>query len=234
MLRLRSAARYRVVRPSLKFLFKSSAALNGVAIRNYASPSVGKKREEVPSFKKIFLVAILGTLVFVQAANSLEKNKPKTSYSEEEFENVMSGLKRRVSLFPAGSLRVKLVPNDSILDKVRNGEEVVIDPKKVVEFYRSQKDGTYEALLNELKSKNGPDYIEKLPRGMLVTLIGKYMKEKCQNNDEVIISDFPHSIKDAIKFENDVCTVDKVVIDKANSNSDVCQYYATVQKVEEV
>lgn len=214
----------------------TTASYNGIRVRNYASPVPGKKPEDVPSFKKIFLVAILGTLVFMQAANSLEKNKPKTSYSEEEFENVMSGLKRRVSLFPAGSLEVKLIPraSEEILKKVRKGSEIVIAPREVVEYFRGQKDGTYEALLEEIRTKYGAEYFEKLPSGMLVMLIGKYMKEKCRENDQVIIADFPHSIKDAIKFENEVCTVSKVVTDKANSNSDVCQYYETVRKVQQV
>lgn len=238
MLCLRSAARHRFGLSSrnLPLYLRSAAIYNGIGIRNYASPTSGKKKDDAPSFKKIFLVAILGTLVFVQAANSLDKNKPKTSYSEEEFENVMSGLKRRVSIFPTGTLNVKLIPHasDSILKKVQKDSDLVIEPKAVVEYFRSQKDGTYEALLNEVKSKNGANYFERLPNGMLVMLIGKYMKEKCQTNDRVIITDFPHNIKDAIKFENDVCTVSKIVTDKANSASDVCQYYETVQKVEQV
>ncbi|QLQ78036.1 hypothetical protein HG537_0A02830 [Torulaspora globosa] len=214
----------------------NSARYNGMIIRSYGSTSGGKKIEDGPSFKKIFLVAIVGTLVFVQAANSLDKNKPKTSYSEEEFENVMSGLKRRVSLFPTGALDVKLIPraSEEVLNKVRNGSEIVIEPREVVEYFREQKDGKYEALLEEIRAKYGIGYWEKLPSGMLVMLIGKYMKEKCRTKDQVIITDFPHSIKDAIKFENDVCTVSKVVTDRANSNSDVCQYYETVRKVQQV
>ncbi|QLL30470.1 hypothetical protein HG536_0A02870 [Torulaspora globosa] len=238
MLCLRNIVKYRTRLSSrnLPSCLGGTAIYNGVGIRSYASPTAGKKTEDAPSFKKIFLVAILGTLVFMQTANSLDKNKPKTSYSEEEFENVMSGLKRRVSLFPAGALEVKLIPRTSeeILKKVREGSEIVIEPKEVVEYFRGQKDGTYEALLEEVKSKHGADYFEKLPNGMLVMLIGKYMKEKCRTNDRVIIADFPHSIADAIKFENDVCTVSKVVTDKANANSEVCQYYETVRKVQQV
>lgn len=214
---------------------RSSSICNNV--RCYASPTGSKKtREEAPGFKKIFLVAVVGTLVFVQAANSLEKNKPKTSYSEEEFENVMNGLKRRVAMFPAGTFEVKFVPfaSESNLNSLQAGSSAVVDPEKVVEHYRGQKDGTYEALLNELRSKHKSKYIDKLPNGMLAMLIGKYMKENCSPNDKVVIINFPRTIKDAIKFENEVCTVSRVIIPKSEAGSDISHYYETVNKVEQV
>lgn len=231
-LRIRASYRARLFNGGLPKIPKILLQNGNSGVRRYATS--GKKAEEAPGFKKIFLVALVGTLVFMQAANSLDKNKPKTSYSEEEFENVMNGLKRRVALFPAGTLNVKFVPSSSILSKVQSTSAKVIDPQKVVAYFKGQKDGTYEALLSDLESKHGDDYINKLPNGMLVMLIGKYMKLKCSANDEVLIVNFPHNIKDAIKFENEVSTVSKVLIPKKNSDSDLCQYYNTVHKVEEI
>ncbi|CCE93655.1 Aim36p TDEL_0G02880 [Torulaspora delbrueckii] len=233
MLGVKAFARIRVLRASFFGLPKVGRRGVGSGIRWYASPAGYKKGEDAPGFKKIFLVALVGTLMFVQAANSLDKNKPKTSFSEEEFENVMNGLKRRVAMFPAGTLNVKFLPSssESILKTIKAGPAAVIDPIEAVEHFRQQKDGIYEALLNDLKSKYGSDYTKKLPSGMLVMLIGKYMKEKCSMNDEVVIVNFPDTIKDAIKFENEVCTVSKVLVPKIDTDSEVCRYYETVHKV---
>lgn len=206
-------------------------------LRLYSSPPQNTKRDEPPSFKKIFLVAILGTLIFVQTANSLDKNRPKTSYSETEFENVMQGLKRRVAIFPPGELDVQFVlsPDVESLKKNLNGSAVFINPASVVEYYRTSKNDQYEALLNDIFTKQqSADYINNLPPGMLVMLIGRYMKEKCSAHDRVFIINFPHNIKEAIKFENEVSVISKILVPKDELKSDICKYYQTVNKVEQI
>lgn len=206
-------------------------------IRFYSSPTNNTKRDQPPSFKKIFLVAILGTLIFVQAANSLDKNRPKTSYSETEFENVMQGLKRRVAIFPAGQLDVQFVLSSDVesLKKRMNGSGVFIDPASVVEYYRTSKNDPYEALLNDIfTEQHSADYLSKLPPGMLVMLIGRYMKEKCSPHDQIFIINFPHTIKEAIKFENEVSVISKILVPKDEVESDICKYYQTVNKVEQI
>ena len=128
------------------------------------------------------------------------------------------------------------IPNEKkIPSKIIDHYDICIDPLNVVEQYRNKPDNPYEALLNELYDKYGKEkYFEKLPPGMLVMLIGRYMKEVCRPNDRVIITDFPNTIQDAIKFENEVSVISKILVPNASTESDICKYYQTVNKVKEL
>ncbi|CAI4048484.1 Aim36p SKDI_13G2860 [Saccharomyces kudriavzevii IFO 1802] len=209
---------------------------------NESASSPKPPRIDAPGFKKIFLVAVIGTLIFVKTVQSLDKNKPKTTLSEEEFENVVKGLKRRVAIFSQGEVDIKfsLLPS---VDETRRilgksqcneiSEPQFVDPVKVIDYYRTLKDDRYEALLNECYNKYGPDtYIDNLPTGMLVMLLGRYLKENYKGGDELMIVNFPHSISDATKFENEVSIVSKILIPKELEDSNICKYYETVGKAE--
>ncbi|CAI4035628.1 hypothetical protein SMKI_13G2780 [Saccharomyces mikatae IFO 1815] len=197
---------------------------------------------DAPGFKKIFLVAIIGTVIFVKTVKSLDKNKPKTTLSEEEFENVVKGLKRRVAIFPQGKVDIRF----SLLSSINETEDVLrksqdddlsklqfVDPANVIDYYRALKNDRYEALLNEYYDKYGHDtYIDKLPTGMLVMLLGRYMKDNYKAGDRLIVVNFPHSISDATKFENEVSIVSKILVPRKLKGSDICKYYETVGKAD--
>ncbi|GAV51768.1 hypothetical protein ZYGR_0AF02390 [Zygosaccharomyces rouxii] len=208
------------------------------AFRKYASkPSRSADRNNAgPGFAMIFALAIIGTAIFNEAAKNLDKNKPKNTFTEDEYEHVMQGLKRRVAMFPNGHLDVQfsLQRDSDQLKKLLGDSKVYIDPVQVVENYRSIKDDPYEPLLNEIHSKYGPEYLNYLPQGLLVSLLGRYMKSHCRQGDHVVILDFPHSIKDAIKFENEVSSVSKLLATEESLDSDVCKYYQTVQKSQQL
>ncbi|QHS75427.1 Aim36p [Saccharomyces paradoxus] len=197
---------------------------------------------DAPGFKKIFLVAIIGTLIFVKTVQSLDKNKPKTTLSEEEFENVVKGLKRRVAIFPQGKVDIKFSLSPSIEETRKilqksQGDDIselrFVDPAKVIDYYRTSKDDRYEALLNDYYKKYGPDtYIYNLPTGMLVMLLGRYFKENFKSGDKLVVVNFPHSISDATKFENEVSIVSKILVPRKLSGSDICKYYETVGKAD--
>ncbi|CCK68186.1 Aim36p KNAG_0A05200 [Huiozyma naganishii CBS 8797] len=210
--------------------------------RSYSSPaketvSSTKKSEEAPGFKKIFLAALLGTGVFILAVDSLDRNQPKTTYTAAEYETVMKGLKRRVTIFEPGQVDIELLCGldakqiAAIVNSKKKDQLKVIDPLTVVESFRTTKDGVYEALLNIERDKNGEkEYIYHLPTGMLISLLSKYIKDNCQVGDTIIIQAFPLSMQDAIKFENEVAVVGKVFISKTEKDSDICQYFETVHK----
>lgn len=203
--------------------------------RNYSTKS--PRGDELPSFKKIAVVGLLGTVIFVQTVKSIEKRKPKTSYSEAEFENTMAGLRRRIVLFPQGQFNLNFVlPGVRLKAQQLEGDQVkVISPSEVIEYYRTLAGSKYEALLNDLRNQHGPEsYAEKLPPGMTVMLLGRYMKEKCSPGDTLYIIDFPTNIKDAIKFENEVAVVNAVFASEKDQDSDIIKYYQTVEKVEVV
>ncbi|AET40354.1 Aim36p Ecym_5618 [Eremothecium cymbalariae DBVPG len=209
-----------------------SRILNGCA-RSFSMKV--QKKDEPPSFKSIAVVAVIGSIIFVQAVKSLEKTKPKTNYSESEYVNIIQGLKRKVSIFKSGYLKVHLLMPGVPLNKIGSMENAkVINPAEVVEHYRNIPDDKYEALLNNLHDTYGEEYLQKLPNGALVMLLGRYMKEVCHEGDEVYIKNFPETIKDAIKFENEVCVVSSVLTDKGSEDSPVVKYFQTVNKVNTV
>ncbi|SCW01876.1 LAFE_0E09230g1_1 [Lachancea fermentati] len=205
-------------------------------LTKYCYSTRSRNINDSPSFKKIALVGVIGTVIFVQAVKSLDKSKPKNTYSEEEFENVMMGLRRRVALFPAGQLKLTFIAPGVSMKKVAIEKDAkLISPREVVEYYRSLPNDKYQALLEDIRSSHDPEtYFYDLPKGLLVMLIGRYMKENCKTGDAVYIVDFPKDIQDAIKFENEVCVVDKLYVGKTGENTDLAKYYQTVNKVESV
>ncbi len=193
------------------------------------------KSEAAPSFKTIFLVGIVGTAIFVKAVESLEQNKPKTTFTPSEFDTVMSGLRRRVAIFGQEDLDLHCIRSGTPLKKLKLSKEAkIIRPSEVAEFYRNKSDDKYYALLNEIYEKEGESYMKHLPKGLNVEIIGRYMRDNCKKGDTVYLLDFPENIKDAIKFENEVSVIDKVIVPKSSSDDEVSQYFKTVNKVDTV
>lgn len=196
----------------------------------------GSAKEQLPSFKKILLIAIVGTGIFVQAVRSLDKNQPKTSYSELEYHQVINGLKRKVILFQPGELELKFttIPDvNSAKKRISNNSDTkFINPSEIVDQHRNDDDDRYKALLENIFAVYGKDYVYNLPEGLLVSLLGDYIKENVNVGDKVIIVDFPQTIKDASHFESEVAVVNKVVIPKKDSETDICKYFKTVDKVD--
>lgn len=219
-------------------LFQPAFTPSEWSCRRYASESSRStnRNNKGPGFAMLFALAIVGTMVFKEAAKNLDKNKPKNTFTEDEYEHVMQGLKRRVAIFPNGQLDVQfsLHKDANKLKKILGDSRTYIDPNQVVETYRSIDDDPYEPLLNEIHTKHGPQYLDHLPQGLLVSLLGRYMKDHCNIGDEVVILDFPHTIRDAIKFENEVASVSKLLTTKEMTESDICKYYHTVNKTQQL
>lgn len=208
----------------------------GIRYKSTNAAPGGNEGSDLPSIKKLLLIGLAGTAIFVGAVNSLDKQQPKTSFSESEYENLSKGLKRKMALFPNDSIEVYCVMNDDVKKvqkKLQRPSAKVIDPYKIIESHRLTADDRYEALLNNLYDKYGPqDYFQQLPQGLLIKLISLEMKESCKSGDVVIITNFPKSIKDASSFETDIANVSKLYVPKEQKESNVCKYYETVDKTE--
>lgn len=214
---------------------------NAVPVRFLAtsqSKLAGRKprEQEFPGFKKIFLASIIGTGIFVLAVKQMDHRKPKTEYTEAEYANVMNGLKRRVALFQPGEININVylagarVPKSGKTDSCLN-----IVPSSVVQFYKDEPEGAYEPFLNELYASRSQETLDEsslaaLPSGMLVSLIGKYMKLKAKRGDTVNILNFPASMKDAFQLENEIGIIDHIYVPKNQEESDICKYFQTVDK----
>ncbi|KAH3901180.1 related to Altered inheritance of mitochondria protein 36, mitochondrial [Saccharomycodes ludwigii] len=227
--------------------FSSISRFNKPHSQNVKKPKY-KDNIDAPGFKKIFLIALIGTAIFVKAVDSIEKHKPKNNFTEDEYKHVINGLKRQHQLFegiPISPIYFVPFAENMIPKNVPNSQKdntiAVIDPKDVVEFYRTNTASKYEAFLNQIYAANSNDpgnLAQTLPQGMLCMLIGKYMKhfynEKLSNKKKIYILAFPKSVKDSIKFENEVANVTGVLADSSSINEDVIQYYETVNKVTKV
>ncbi len=188
---------------------------------------------ELPSIKKLLMIGLAGTAVFVLAVNSLDKQQPKNSYSESEFESLQR-LKRKVALFPGNKLKVYGVLGTEKYNKIVSGGKIV-DPRQIIEKHRTTAGDRYEALLNILYDKYGAvEYFDMLPQGLMVKLVSLYMKDNCSEGDTVVILDFPKSIKDASQFETEVAGISKFIVSQKLKDTDICKYYDAVGKLESV
>ncbi|KAK5959541.1 Aim36p PWA37_003503 [Arxiozyma heterogenica] len=207
---------------------------------NKRSSSSSTTKRDVPSFRNIILMALVGTGIFVFTVNSLDRTQKKTTFSDIEYTNMMKGLRRRVTLFTPGEIDVNLLyfshNNNSstkkILDQLNLVSNLVIDPFEVIESFRNDSNGRYEAILNDIKSVYGNrEYIYHLPDRMLVSLLRDYIKEHCQVGDKITILDFPSNMSDAMDFENEISEIKQIYIPKDENTSDICKYFETVDKV---
>ncbi|SCU82022.1 LADA_0C02520g1_1 [Lachancea dasiensis] len=203
-------------------------------IRTYSRQAAARKKDELPSFTKIALVGLVGSIIFVEAVKSLEKNKPKNSYSESEFATAMQGVKRREVMFKPGDIHIQLATVGIPIAKLRksNPNASMVDPWEVAEHYRHSQDDRYYALLNEIHEIYGENYLDHLPQGLGVVLVGRYLQDKFHGGDHVVVINFPLSVKDAIKFENEVSVVENVYFGTSSAETDLAQYYQTVNKVQ--
>ncbi|KAM3161855.1 Altered inheritance of mitochondria protein 36, mitochondrial [Lachancea thermotolerans] len=197
----------------------------------YSTKPKTPRKDELPSFTKIALVGVVGTIIFAEAVKSLDKNQPKNSYSESEYAEVVKNMKRRKVMFSPGELKVQIavqgVNPGNFHDRGR-----IVEPFEVAETYRKMDNDRYQPLLNDLRDTYGDQYVQNLPQGLLVMLIGRYLKDTCQKGDSVLVVDFPLDMSDAIKFENEISVVDKVLFNSPEADSDLAKYYQTVNKVE--
>ncbi|CEP61512.1 Aim36p LALA0_S03e04522g [Lachancea lanzarotensis] len=221
---------FRQLRPASSLLARTGT------VRTY---SAGQKKapngDDLPSFTKIALVGVVGTIIFVEAVKSLDKNQPKTSYSVSEYDQIMQGTKRRKLMFEPGQLHIVLATPDlsaSLVQKKAEGGASIVDVQEVVDHYRHQPNDKYYALLNDLQDTHGTGYQEHLPRGLKVMLVGRYLQEICKEGDSVVVTNFPLNMQDAIKFENEISVIDKALFTKAHADSELSKYYQTVNKVE--
>ncbi|EDO17822.1 hypothetical protein Kpol_1043p12 [Vanderwaltozyma polyspora DSM 70294] len=234
-IRAGSISRTRLLTMSNKLMLGSSC----LSRRAYSAGS-SSSNNEIPGFGKIALVGVIGTYIFYKAAQSIDRNKPKEYVSEDEYNNVMSGLKRRVSIFKPDEVEIHLSPIKDVTKVKRlfrdDKQMIYIDPAKLAEQVRQDPEDPYEPLLEELVKKHGTEaYYDHLPFGMAAMLTGRYMKENCKAGDRIVVYNFPLNIQEAIKFENEISILKDIVVYKDDQSIDgVVSYYKTVKKVQEI
>ncbi|KAK6201026.1 uncharacterized protein RJT21DRAFT_31074 [Scheffersomyces amazonensis] len=190
--------------------------------RTYASSPVPRKRSSGPRLRYLFYVFLLSSAALYYTGQRVETKKIKTSFNEREFEEYEkeTGLKRRHKLIADSKFKFYVLPyvsdskvvNElvSTLEKNDKTRQVkVIDPEELVAREKEDESKKYCFLLQDLDAARRP-----LPKGLITSIIKEeiafYQNTRNGTFDTTfIITNYPQSTDEAIKFENEVCDIQK-------------------------
>lgn len=191
-----------------------------------AQYSSARNEETGPKFRYLFYMFLFSTGVLYLVANRLEKKKPKTSFTEKEFEEheINKGLKRRQKLVPSTQndmYRFYVVPyTEPILNMTKINEDSnsrtvkVIDSQWLISEEVKDDSRKYHYLLQDLLEKQLP-----FPRGLITALFKEEIRNYLNTRNglfdtDFILTNFPQTIEEAIKFENEVSEIKKCFVDQ--------------------
>ncbi|CCH44680.1 hypothetical protein BN7_4248 [Wickerhamomyces ciferrii] len=184
-------------------------------------------------FRNFIAIGIISWVILAQVVEAVNKEqKGSRSMSESEYFKQQMKLKRRKALFTQEEKQVYFVKADKNQDDLKelklDGFEL-IDPSKLVEREKNDKESLYNALLNDPDTKT-------LPTGLLVDLISKELKNN--ESKKFVVINYPPDIKESVKFEEKAVTIKKLIHlsdDKESKvEDDVLKYYNTVNKVQTI
>ncbi|ODV98125.1 hypothetical protein PACTADRAFT_14598 [Pachysolen tannophilus NRRL Y-2460] len=230
-------------------------------VRFYASSEFGGKKDGGFNIKNFLIVALVGTGIFgavVQRVNSQDASKSmlkrKKSYSDEEWEQYMNNIKRKVLLFdPIKDREVSIffVPevdlqnkNDSLkLNQLQEklGDSIVVDLNDLIKDellnHQDRYGSLLEANLENPKEDQNRNYKfnYRLAKGVFSKMMRLKLEELKNSNSlkykNYILINFPNNINEAIKFEQDVAISKKLILfHKPNQNNEIADYFKTVDK----
>ncbi|ODV83536.1 hypothetical protein CANARDRAFT_29974 [[Candida] arabinofermentans NRRL YB-2248] len=223
--------------------------------RNYGFDS---RRDEGPKVRYFLLVALIGTLIFGAVVKKVDAQDPakslgkkKNSFSEEEWEQQLQLIKRKKLLFD-NSFDFYLVPfgADANINQLKekvstsnsNSNVGVIDLNKLIKDQLDDNNSRYGSILSQTLDQFNKDsktcfykFNYKLSNGLFTKLISDEINDLINedpNLNKFILLNYPNTIPEAIKFEQDVAIAKNLVLinDKAEKN-DIVDYFKTVNKV---
>lgn len=189
-----------VSRPTLPM--KTSSV---VGSRAYSS-----QKAEPPKIRHILLVAILGSVGFVLASNSLDRKKPAKEMSEQEYQQIKEASRQRFKKQAFDSNQVSVV---FVLGGPGSGKGTQC--QNIVRDYKFAHLSAGDLLREEQKnpqSKYGEliaNYIREgqiVPMEITIALLKNAMKEQIDTKGvtKFLIDGFPRKMDQALKFEEDV------------------------------
>lgn len=216
-------------------------------------------------FKWFLLIGVFGTMVYVTVMQRIQEQdhsknleKYKKTFTEEEWSKYINEIQKKhltlesdeeCFLLPftynnSNSSQVKLA-----IEKLGGESNVgVLDLNKLVESQLTDDQTSkakYHILLSqsleaELKDAPGFRYTftYKLKSGIFTQIVNdEIQKLKAQNPSlgRFVILNYPPNIKEAIKFEQNVCNKDTLLtVDDKLNETEIVQYFETVDKVKSV
>lgn len=182
-------------------------------------------RMEPPKLRYIVGIALLSSAVFAVSVQSLEKKAPKTEMSVQEYENNKTQARNRYKRihFRPEQVQVTFVPEGC--SKVPEGYLYLNVPDIIASSDPNV--NKYHHIVERFREDGLP-----LPVTTTLAIVHDAMTRALADKPDgtkMIIGNFPKSIDEAVKFEQDIAAVDRLVT--SDSKSPIAQYFDTVGKV---
>ncbi|KAG7893056.1 hypothetical protein KL925_001231 [Ogataea polymorpha] len=243
---------FRVLRTATRRTrFYRPLPINTYQKRTYAL----KETNDPPKLAYFLLVGVFGTLVFVYVANKVNDQdaskslaKRKNTYTEEEWEQQMNQIKRKQLAFdnsnnfylvPYGAHREEKVKQ--LVDTL-GPDTATVDLNELIKRQIDDPNSQYGALLGKSLDTYDPQrntcfytFTYKLAAGVFTKLVRTEMQRLKAANPQIknfVILNYPNTMPEAVKFEQDVAIVKNLVLlDDKESNENIVDYFRTVGKV---
>ncbi|KAG7859353.1 hypothetical protein KL939_002253 [Ogataea angusta] len=214
-----------------------------------------KETHDPPKVAYFLLVGVFGTLVFVYVANKVNDQdsskslaKRKNTFTEEEWEQQMNQIKRKQLSFdnsnnfylvPYGAHREQKVEQ---LVKALGPNTATVDLNELIKRQMDDPSSQYGALLGKTLDTYDPQrntcfytFTYRLAAGVFTKLVRTEMqrlKAKDPQIENFVILNYPNTMPEAVKFEQDVAIVKNLVLlDEKESDENIVDYFRTVGKV---
>lgn len=258
MFRLSRAFRVRpTVRPCVKpALFKSEPFKP--AKRFYPGGYRAEGGEDGLNFKWFLLVAVFGTAVFVKIAQRIKEQdnspvspKNKKSFTESEWAEQVKKMNEKRYVFNGEAQEFYLVPfgaktqkkTTDLVNKL-GGEDTVatINLNDLIKRQLEDPNSPYGVLLNDTLDKENNDsdgcfytFTYRLAPGIFTQLVKNEITAVHKKNSKLtrfVVVNYPNTIEEAVKFEQKVGIVTKLVTEgNEPEHSNIVDYFSTVDKV---
>ncbi|KAI0464859.1 Altered inheritance of mitochondria protein 36, mitochondrial [Komagataella kurtzmanii] len=253
------------MRHSPKFLGTSQMVeqFPSIAARKYSNhPSSSFNNDGGPKVRHFLFVGLVGTILFVLVVNKINEQDPKTSlakkkntYSEQEWESYVAGLKRKKQRFdsssnkefyavPFANKNFKQIENlKRKVSKSSSQEDVgVVDINELIAKQINNSESAYGLLLKTTLVENDPSsqsctysFNWNLAKGIFSKLVCDeltIMINESPQLDRFLLLNFPNNLPEAIKFEQDVANITELIVFNEEQKEDVVvKYFDTVDKV---
>lgn len=209
-------------------------------------------------FKWFLLIGVFGTMVYVTVMQRIQEqdhsknaDKYKKTFTEEEWNSYVQATRAKHLTLEHGE-ESYLVPfthgNKSsskvvkqLVDKLGGVDHVgVVDLNELVED-QLKNGGKYHVLLRDTLEGDEGDKVDgfryqftyKLKPGLFTQIVNdEILRQKNENGSlgRFLLLNYPPNIKEAIKFEQNVCKRD-TLLTLQDDNNEMVDYFSTVDKV---
>lgn len=235
----------------------------GVQTRvRYASKWRNENRtDDHIEFKWFLLIGVFGTMVYVTVMQRIQEQdhnknaeKYKKTFTEEEWESYVQATRVKHLTLERGeeSYLIPFTHGNKVSSKIVNqaveklggaGNVGVVDLNELVEA-QLKNGGKYSVLLSQtLESDDGDKangfrykFTYKLKPGLFTQIVNdEILRQKGENGTlgRFLLLNYPPNIKEAVKFEQNICKRDTLLTLQDEEN-EIVDYFSTVDKVKRV